>query len=108
MRDAFMRLRDKGWARHEGLGTIELSIGINTGTCLLGNMGSDKRVEYTAVGGAVNTAFRLCAEAAPGEIRIGSRTIALVHEDVRVESLVEGATSYEIGARRVLGLKYLT
>ncbi|HZE89737.1 MAG TPA: GAF domain-containing protein, partial [Verrucomicrobiae bacterium] len=67
MRDAFIRLRDRWWARDAAFGALDLAIGINTGTCLLGNMGSDKRVEYTAVGDVVNLAFRLCREAAAGE-----------------------------------------
>src|SRR5262249_19131177 len=69
MRDTFTKLRDKWWARHAEFGALDLCIGINTGTCLLGNMGSDKRVEYTAIGTVVNGAFQLCRDAAPGEIR---------------------------------------
>jgi adenylate cyclase len=104
MRDAFHRLRDKWWEKHAELGSVELSIGVNTGTCLLGNMGSDKRVEYTAIGGPANEAFRLCREAAVGEIRIGERTHADVHEDVQVQP----AEGEETSAHAVVGLKYLS
>ena len=106
MRDAFTRLRDKWWALHSEFGSLELSIGINTGTGLLGNMGSEKRVEYTAIGSAVNRAFHLCREAAPGQIRIGERTHADVHEDIRVESA--GPSDPDSGAHVVKGLKYLS
>jgi adenylate cyclase len=107
MRDAFARLRDKWWARRDVFGSLELTVGINGGTALVGNMGSDKRVEYTAVGAAVNAAFRLCAEAAPGEIRAGARTAASIHEDVLVEPIAEPGTCSDPGARRVTGLRYL-
>jgi adenylate cyclase len=109
MRDAFVRLRDKWWAKHSELGGVELSMGINTGTALMGNMGSDRRVEYTAIGAPVNMAFQLCREADAGEIRIGGRTSASVHEDVQVEPLGERtASSSDPNAKVVKGLKYLT
>jgi adenylate cyclase len=107
MRDAFTRLRDKWWARHAEFGAIELCVGINTGTGLLGNMGSDKRVEYTAVGAAVNQAFRLCRECGPGEIRIGGRTHAGINEEVEAVPLGDRSLS-DPEAHLVVGLKYLS
>ncbi len=38
---------------------VSVGVGVNTGTCVIGNMGSDMRFDYTAIGDAVNLASRL-------------------------------------------------
>ena len=57
IQDALNHLRDDFEAR--GWPSIQMGIGINTGTVSVGNMGSRYRVAYTAVGDAVNLAARL-------------------------------------------------
>ncbi|MGR3435770.1 MAG: CHASE2 domain-containing protein [Shimia sp.] len=44
---------------------IEVGVGLNTGTCVVGNMGSDTRFDYTALGDAVNLASRLEGQSKP-------------------------------------------
>jgi adenylate cyclase len=47
---------------------IEIGIGINTGTAVIGNMGSNTRFDYSAIGDCVNTAARL--ESATKEVGV--------------------------------------
>jgi adenylate cyclase len=77
MQRALERLNE-GW-RLEGRPALEVGIGINVGEVFAGNIGSERRLEYTVIGDAVNTASRFCAEASPGEILISDalfRTLA--------------------------------
>jgi adenylate cyclase len=57
MRDALDLLQTR-W-RQQGRPRIDIGIGINTGPMLVGNMGSERRFNYTIMGDSVNLASRL-------------------------------------------------
>jgi adenylate cyclase len=55
---------------------LRVRVGINTGVAVVGNLGSDRRMEYSALGDAVNVASRLETFARPNEIVVDDRTYA--------------------------------
>ncbi len=58
---------------------LDAQIGIATGDVHLGNVGTHRKVDFTAVGPATNHAARLQAEALPGAVCISEATYARIH-----------------------------
>jgi len=66
-----------------------VGIGINTGSAIAGNIGSPRRLDYTVVGDAVNTAQRLMTNAAGGQILISESTARKMGKTFDLERLPE-------------------
>ena len=69
---------------------LGIGIGIASGYVTAGVIGAASRLEYTAVGPAVNLASRLCSEAAHGEVLIDQRTSELLDAASKSEFLRRG------------------
>ena len=90
-----------------GFEPFTVSCGINSGDAILGNVGSQERMEYTVIGDTVNLAARLQSASKSQEIVVGPRTYELTRSAVRYEPLapltVKGKAE-PIQAYRALGL----
>jgi class 3 adenylate cyclase len=87
---------------------FRIRAGINTGPVVVGNVGTDLRYEYTALGDAVNTAARMQTAAEPGTVLVTANTHRLSPEAFDVEDLgdidVKGKAE-PVHAYRVIGRK---
>jgi adenylate cyclase len=66
---------------------LSFGIGVNVGEAIVGNIGSDKRMDYTAIGDSVNVAERLEELARPGQILISQEILTRVNDLIDVQSL---------------------
>jgi class 3 adenylate cyclase len=88
------RIREKGMEITASWSDADLRLGVGVGVAsgfvTVGVIGAASRLEYTAVGPAVNLASRLCSEAAHGEILVDARSIELLGEASKGHRLAPG------------------
>jgi adenylate cyclase len=97
------RLKGIAFAKFADL-RLHMGAGINTGIVIAGNIGSEKRADYTVIGNEVNVAQRLESNAGPGQILITGNTYERVKEAVQVRELgllrvagkQEGISAYDV------------
>ena len=104
IQQAVVELNEQRQAR--GKIPIHFKIGVNTGTMIAGNLGSDDRMEYTVIGDPVNLASRLAGIATSDQIivleefymqpSIKQRVIANKHEIIRVRGKKDAVSTWII------------
>ncbi len=87
---------------------VKCRMGIHTDYCTVGNFGSNDRLDYTIIGGGVNTASRLETLAKPGSILISFETFSQVKDQITCASNGEvnvKGIAYPVSTYEVVGLK---
>lgn len=69
--------------------SVAFGVGVNCGPAVVGNIGCDFRMDYTAIGDTVNTAARLEANAKRGQVLISESVYLRVKDRVTVEPIGE-------------------
>ena len=88
--------------------SVSFGIGVNCGPAVVGNIGCDFRMDYTAIGDTVNTAARLESNAKRGQILISSEVYEAVKERIVATEIgviplkgkKDGALVYEVHGRK--------
>lgn len=97
-------LSDK-WVDYGMKEPLQMRIGIDTGFATVGNFGCESRLDYTAIGSAVNRASRLETAADHGSIFISEDTYNLVKESIEAREMepihLKGIGEFK--ARKVIG-----
>ena len=72
------------WNKEHGYPELQMGIGINSGKCVVGNIGSDQKMKYGCMGETVNLAGRVESFTAGGQVYISENTKALLSEELTI------------------------
>ncbi len=72
--------------------TVSFGIGVHCGPAVVGNIGAEMRMDFTAIGDTVNTSARLEANAPAGKIYISREVVDRLGDRIRVTSQGDGIT----------------
>jgi class 3 adenylate cyclase len=87
-----------GWMREHGYGDgFRMGIGVNSGAFISGNVGHERRLEYTAIGDVCNTASRI------QELTKGTRHMLLFSEETLARLGAAPADVVDVGASPIRG-----
>ncbi len=91
---------------------IQVGIGINTGMAIVGNVGSEERMDHTVLGNNMNLGARLCSIAKPGQIIISESSWRLLAtkevrtrplEAISVKGISRPVQTYEVEYGNIAG-----
>ena len=88
--------------KEKGLPEINIGSGVNTGTCIVGNMGSSTRFDYSVIGDAVNLAARLEASTRNYKTR-GGGIVNTIYSSYTQEQLPDDLKGVELDKIKVKG-----
>jgi class 3 adenylate cyclase len=86
---AMMKNLRENWLQKGIANPLHVRMGINTGYCTVGNIGSEDRMDYTIIGGEVNLASRLETMAHEDSILVSYETYALIKGQIKCEEKPE-------------------
>ena len=72
------------WNRTHGFPELAMGIGIHSGTVVVGNIGSDRKMKYGCMGETVNLAGRLESFCLGGQIYISEYTLNMIPEKIQI------------------------
>jgi PAS domain S-box-containing protein len=108
---AALGIRDSIKALHKQLpkdAHLSFGVGIHYGDAVLGLVGTERRLDYTAIGDSVNTAKRIQENSEPNQILISEDAYQLVKSKIKVnevEEVLAKGKSKPIKVYEILGLK---
>ena len=85
----WLDIGNRPWFERFGI-RLELAIGVHTGSAIVGNIGSEMRMDFTAIGETVNVAARLESIARPRQILTSSATINAASSEFTYRSVGHG------------------